>query len=191
MNRVTRIIFAVGEGLSRGPMAAALFGELYDNKDIEVLSRGIHVAFEEPLNPKAEVVMIGNGMDITGFTAKPLMDYEITDRTMIFTMGKKDREEILENFESAGEENVRILSEYVGDELEIMDPYGGTLQSYGLCFELIKTTVEKLISLIETDGLFVREPGLVAETEKTEEAEEQPVAEASPQALMDQEQAPQ
>lgn len=190
MNRVTRIIFAVGEGLSRGPMAAALFGELYDNKDIEVLSRGIHVAFEEPLNPKAEVVMIGNGMDITGFTAKPLMDYEITDRTMIFTMGKKDREEILENFESAGEENVRILSEYVGDELEIMDPYGGTLQSYGLCFELIKSTVEKLISLIETDGLFVREPGLVAETEKTEEAEEQPVAEASPQALMDQEQAP-
>ena len=191
MNRVTRIIFAVGEGLSRGPMAAALFGELYDNKDIEVLSRGIHVAFEEPLNPKAEVVMIGNGMDITGITAKPLMDYEITDRTMIFTMGKKDREEILENFESAGEENVRILSEYVGDELEIMDPYGGTLQSYGLCFELIKTTVEKLISLIETDGLFVREPGLVAETEKTEEAEEQPVAEASPQAPMDQEQAPQ
>lgn len=168
MNRVTRIIFAVGEGLSRAPMAAALFGQLYENKDIEVLSRGIHVAFEEPLNPKAEVVLIGNGLDITGFTAKPLMDYEITDRTMIFTMGEKDRQEIITNFEPAGEENVRILSDYVGDELEIMDPYGGTLQSYGLCFELIKSTVEKLISLIETDGLFVREKAEIQEVQEAE-----------------------
>ncbi len=175
MNRVTRIIFAVGEGLSRAPMAAGVFGQLYDRKDIEVLSRGIAVAFEEPVNPKAEVVMIGNGIDISGFTAKPLMNYEITDRTMIFTMDARDRQEILANFESANEENVRILSDYVGDELEIMDPYGGTLQSYGLCFELIKTTIEKLISMIEDDGLFVRESQTVA----GEDAGQEPVSETS------------
>ena len=60
-------------------------------------------------------------------------------------------------FESARGENVRVLSDYVGDQLEIMDPYGGTIQSYGLCFELIKTTIKKLVAMLEDDGIFVRE----------------------------------
>jgi protein-tyrosine phosphatase len=38
-----------------------------------------------------------------------------------------------------------------------MDPYGGTVQSYGLCFELIKTTIKKLVAMLEDDGIFVRE----------------------------------
>lgn len=157
MNRVSRIIFADGDGLSRAPMAAALFKKLYGRKDIEALARGINVAFEEPLNPKADAVMIGNDIETEGYMSRPLMNYEITDRTLLFTMEDRDREAILERFESAGQENVRILSEYVGDELEIMDPYGGTLQSYGLCFELLRTTIEKLIVMINDDGLFVRE----------------------------------
>ncbi len=32
----------------------------------------------------------------------------------------------------------------MGDELEIMDPYGGTLQTYGICFEVIRASIQKL-----------------------------------------------
>ena len=42
-------------------------------------------------------------------------------------------EKILEKYENARPEQVHVLTELVGDELEILDPYGGSLQSYGLC----------------------------------------------------------
>ena len=48
----------------------------------------------------------------------------------------------------AQEENVQVLTELVGDELEILDPYGGTLQSYGLCFETMNKSIKKLVKLL-------------------------------------------
>ena len=47
--------------------------------------------------------------------------------------------------EHATEENTFVLSTFVGDELEILDTYGAPLQSYGLCFEVIKRSVEKAL----------------------------------------------
>ena len=51
-------------------------------------------------------------------------------------------------FPEAKEENVQVLTELVGDELEILDPYGGTLQSYGLCFETMNKSIKKLVKLL-------------------------------------------
>jgi len=155
MIQVTKIIFAVGNGNTRAPMAAAIFNHLYEKNDIEAVSRGLSVAFEEPMNPKAEAVLISNDMEWPDYTSKELMNYEITDRTMIFTMEKKQRDRIIETYESASEHNTFVLSEYVGDELEILDPYGGTLQTFGMCYEVIRGCVEKLISGILEGGLYI------------------------------------
>lgn len=43
------------------------------------------------------------------------------------------------------------LSTYVGDEIEVVDPYGASLQTYGLCFEVLKKSIEKLLAKLETD----------------------------------------
>ena len=51
-------------------------------------------------------------------------------------------------FPEAQEENVQVLTELVGDELEILDPYGGTLQAYGLCFETMNKSIKKLVKLL-------------------------------------------
>ena len=48
----------------------------------------------------------------------------------------------------ADPENVYVLTELVGDELEIIDPYGGTLQAYGLCYETMRKTILKLVNLL-------------------------------------------
>ena len=40
------------------------------------------------------------------------------------------------------------LRELVGDELEILNPYGGTLQSYGLCYETLNKSIQKLVNLM-------------------------------------------
>ena len=64
-----------------------------------------------------------------------LEESDITETTMVFTMESSQRERIIESFADIDPEQVFVLSQYVGDELEILDPYGGTLQSYGLCYE--------------------------------------------------------
>lgn len=145
---IRRIIFAAGNGITRAPMATALFEQLYGRGDIEVLCRGIVVSFPEPLNQKAQAVMVSNGFDWEDYASKELTDGDITDATIIFVMSEKERRQVIARFARATEENTFVLSDYVGDELEIMDPYGGTVQTYGLCFELIRTSLEKLINII-------------------------------------------
>ena len=45
-------------------------------------------------------------------------------------------------------EYYHVLTDYVGDELEILDPYGGSLQSYGLCYETLRKTIKKLVKIL-------------------------------------------
>lgn len=155
MARVTKIIFVETNGNIRVPMAAELFQRLYSKKDMEAIGRGIFVPFEEPLNQKTEAVMVSNGMSLSDFTSKQLENYEITDLTLIFTMDEAQRQEVLRLYESATEENTFVLSDFVGDELEIIDPYGGTLQTYGICYELMKKTIQKLLTMMDAgEGIF-------------------------------------
>ncbi len=143
-SRRRKLIFVEGHGNARSAMAAALFDRLYESSDMEAVSRGIVVQFPEPLNQKTEAVMVSNGITLEGFVSEQLSDEEIDQDTMLFTMEERQRQQVLSKFPSATEENTFLLSEYVGDELEIMDPYGGTLQTYGICFEVIRASIQKL-----------------------------------------------
>ncbi len=144
-NKVKRIIFAAGNGISRAPMAMMIMKKLIgEDSGVEILSRGIIVQFPEPLNQKTEAVMISNGINLTDFTSRELSNEDITEETLIFTMDRKQWKEITDQVEKATPENTFVLNEYLGEELEIMDPYGGTLATYGLCFEALKESVRKL-----------------------------------------------
>ena len=62
------------------------------------------------------------------------------------------KERILEQFEKAVPENVQVLTSYVGDELEIMDPYGGALPAYGLCYETLRKSIKKLVKKLNEEN---------------------------------------
>ena len=156
MRQFKRVIFASGNGVSRAPMAAALLKEQLKEEgfsDIEVISRGLIVQFPEPLNQKVEAVMASNGLTWDGFAAEELSDEDITDDTVVFVMEEKRRQQVIEKYDRAHETNVFLLSAYVGDELEIMNPYGENLQIYGMCFEVIRETVKKLVPLLTDRNL--------------------------------------
>lgn len=148
-----RIIFAVGNGITRAPMATEIFKELYGNDDAEVLCRGVTVAFPEPLNQKAEAVLAANGIKLEEFTARQLEEEDYTADTYVFTMDEKDLKRIKKRIETADDTNTFVLSSYLGDELEILDPYGGPLQTYGLCFEVLKTSIARMIEKMRADGI--------------------------------------
>ncbi len=130
-------------------MAAALFTMLWPDSGMEVLYRGLVVPFPLPLNQKTEAVMISQGIDCSAFSAKQLDPEDLTDGCCIFVMEEKQKSIVLERIPLANEENTFVLSGYVGDELDIMDPYGGSLQTYGICYEVIRASIEKLINKLK------------------------------------------
>ena len=148
-----RIIFVAEAGTCRAPMAAALLKEYTLKHPVEVLARGLVVLFQEPLNQKAEAVMISNGVSTEGYVSTQLCDEDVDEDTLVLTMERSQCQKVLDICANAKEENVCVLTELVGEELEIMNPYGGTLQSYGLCFETLRQTIKKLVKLLnENEG---------------------------------------
>ena len=79
-----------------------------------------------------------------------LEEEDFAKDTLIIVMGSSDRQKVLDLFKNAILENVQVLTELVGDELEIMDPYGGTLQAYGLCYETLSKSIKKLAAMLNS-----------------------------------------
>lgn len=151
MDKLERIIFVARSGTCREPMAMGILNDLMHKSEIEVLARGLVVSFPEPMNGKAEAVLISNGISLDGFTSKPLKDNEITAHALIFTMERSQKAKVLSHYANATAENVHVLTDYVGDELEILDPYGGSLQSYGLCYETLRKSIKKLVKILNKE----------------------------------------
>ncbi len=148
MNTYKKIIFADSAGNSRAPMAAELLKECTMKKPLDIQARGIVVLFPEPLNQKAEAVLISNGITLENYMSSQLEEEDFAQDTLVIVMGNSDRQKILDMFKKADANNVQVLTELVGEELEIMDPYGGTLQSYGICYETLNKSIKKLSALL-------------------------------------------
>ncbi len=129
-------------------MAAELLKEYTMKQPIDIQARGIVVLFPEPLNQKTEAVLISNGITLENYMSSQLEEEDFALDTLIVVMENGDKQKILDLFENAIPENVQVLTELVGDELEIMNPYGGTLQSYGICYETLSKSVKKLAALL-------------------------------------------
>ena len=143
-----KIIFVAQTGTCREAMAAGIFGDFALKHPLEIQTRGLVVQFPEPMNQKAEAVLISNGINMEGFVSQ-----QLTEDALVVTMEAVQRERILEQYENAVPANIHVLTEYVGDELEILDPYGGALPAYGLCYETLRKSIKKLVKkLNEEEG---------------------------------------
>ena len=151
MDQYNRILFVCESGTARAPMAVGILKDFVLKHPIDVESRGLVVLFPEPMNQKAEAVLISNGVAMNDFVSTQLTEEDFLPDTLVLTMEYIQREKILEKYENVIPENVQVLTELVGDELEIFDPYGGSLQSYGLCYETMRKSIQKLVNLLNED----------------------------------------
>ena len=113
-------------------MAAGILRDITLPYPVEILSRGLVVQFPEPMNQKAEAILISNGINVESFVSVPLKEEDLTEETLVLVMEQGHKERIIEKYENAIEAEIYVLTDFVGDELEILDPYGGDLSVYGL-----------------------------------------------------------
>lgn len=148
MKEYDRLIFVGQTGACREAMAAEILGEFHLNHPMEILARGLVVLFPEPMNQKAETVLISNGITPEGFMSVQLEETDFEEDTLILTMETAQKEKLLGLYEHAIEKNIYAINEFVGDELDILDPYGGALAAYGLCYESLRKTIKKLVRIL-------------------------------------------
>ena len=83
----------------------------------------------------------------------PLEKEDLDERTLILTFSEALRQKVLSEFEPEHEELVRVLTDYVGIEGELMNPYGGTLADYGLCYEGLEVLISRLVVQLNEEEL--------------------------------------
>ena len=148
MKQYKKIIFLGRSGNLREPMAVGILNDCFLTKEIEAEARGLVVSFPEPMNQKAEAVLISNGINMEGFTSVEITEKDITPDTLILAMEQSHKDRLLHMFPQVKADQLYVLTEFVGDELEIIDPYGGSLTAYGLCYESMKKTIKKLVKIL-------------------------------------------
>ena len=85
-------------------MAAGILQECNLKHPVEILARGLVVLFPEPLNQKAEAVMISNGINMDGFMSTQLTEEDFSEDALVLVMEHSQREKILEKYGHADPE---------------------------------------------------------------------------------------
>lgn len=143
MNRFNKIIFVCSNGTRLSPMAMAIMKSKKLEFPLEIVTRGIVVLFPEPLNQKAEAIMIANNVNAEEFLSQQITEEDFTEDTLVLTMEEQQKQKIFDEYEN--QQNVYMLTEYVGESGDILNPYGGSLQDYGMCYEQLEYLIEKLV----------------------------------------------
>ena len=130
-----------------GPMAAATLRRALIDENISVASRGVRVLFPEPINEKAEAVMISNGHKIEGYSAKALSEEDIDDDTMLVAMSEEEYRGISERFQQP--EHLYLLAGLIGEDVVLPEPYGQDFAAYGSCYETVERWMTMLAEVLE------------------------------------------
>ncbi len=147
-----RVILTDKDGTARAPMAGAILAEEgWNEEKIELLVRGLVVLFSEPVSQKADAVLVANGIDLSGYRSEQLKNTDVDEDTLVLILEEKDRKAVTDILGEEFSDQIHVLTELCGEELEIMDPYGGPVGSYGVCFETMSITLKKFLNLVR-DG---------------------------------------
>ncbi|MCI6867306.1 MAG: phosphotyrosine protein phosphatase [Lachnospiraceae bacterium] len=156
MRRYDRLIFVSNSDTAVGPMAEAILQSKYLLEELAITSKGVVVLFPEPINPKAEAVLVSNGLTMKEHMSDPLVREDFGERTLILATSESVKQKVLNEI-APEDAQVRTLHEYVGEEQEVTNPYGGALADYGQCFAQLEALITKLVVQLNEQELLSEE----------------------------------
>ena len=147
---MSKIVFVCTGNTCRSPMAAMLAAQIFNKAGIvaEVISAGVNAWPNQPASRHAISVMEECGLSLVNHKACATSDTLLEDATLVLTMTASHRAVLLSDYPAA-KEKIFTLAEYVGQNADVCDPFGGSLEDYRVCAaqirELLVLAAEKLV----------------------------------------------
>ncbi len=149
MGKYAKIIFSCTQNTYLSPMAEAMYRQFTEGMEgmPEGISRGLIVLFSEPISPKVNVALSQHDMLPSSHeNSMQLQPEELTEDTLVLTMTFSEKVTLLEEYTP---ENVFTIGEFVGEDTDIVAPYGGEEELYEKCYNDIARRVHKVIQILQ------------------------------------------
>lgn len=123
-------------------MAEGLAHKLRD-QDALFYSRGLSVSYESGPNDNAVRAMKAYEVDINNHISKQFDANEVDESTLVLTMTRRHKEAIKAYYPRIGKQ-VYTLTEYVGLDGDVKDPFGQSQAVYDACAKQLKDLIDKM-----------------------------------------------
>lgn len=153
MKRYQKLIFIDSTDTTRSPMAEIIMKKKFLLAPLDILSRGLVVLFSEPINQKAEAILISNGFDPKEHSSRPLVQEDIGDGegVLLLAMEESIREKVLEEFSNI--KHLYTLTEFVGVKGDVFPLYGEPLIEYGQYYKVLDALLDGLVIKLNEEEL--------------------------------------
>ncbi len=148
------ILFVCTGNTCRSPMAEGLFKKITEDVEegeLNIYSGGMNAKDGCLANDNAIKVLLEYDVDITDHRAKNVDARTIAEADVILTMTNAHKDMLLYLFGGAAEEKTFTLLEYIGEEGDVEDPYGGDLRIYRICAKRIYEALIKANDIIRSE----------------------------------------
>jgi len=140
------ILFVCTGNICRSPMAMGLLRERLHEEGLEgeyrVHSAGVWGLKSQPPSTYSRQMMAQRGIDISDHRSHDLTPEDVEEADLILTMERGQAEAIRLEFPQHAHK-VYLLSQMIGRQYEIRDPYGDSLQEYRQCAAEIERLIEE------------------------------------------------
>ena len=136
-----KIIFVCKENVYLSPMAEWIMKSILMDKTKIIESRGLVVLFPEPRNMKVTDVLMNHAIPCEEQVSQEFEPEQVDEDTLIITMNFTEKVKLVEDFSLT--DNVYTLKEFVGEEGDVTDPYGGPEEAYEECYIELKELLYK------------------------------------------------
>jgi protein-tyrosine-phosphatase len=139
------ILMVCTGNLCRSPMAAGLLRQRLAEHGLDrhqVSSAGVWAVDGRPASENAITVMAERGIDITDHIAHTVNANDVAEADLILVMSQ-EHEQIIQNTWPQYSWKVTRISEMVGKRKNVRDPYGGSIEEYRNCADILSGYVER------------------------------------------------